>query len=306
VPGGRFGADLRLVRVDESGRVTPVLEASDNYNASPVLSPDGRKAVFTTLRSRIEMWVLDLDRHSRSPLTSAGESYGPTWSMDGAFVLAQNVGADGVASIVRWPVNGGEPTILPCTTMSNNFLLPLQELPDASGLLVESLTGDIASNSDIMLYDYAKASFTPVRNRPANEGDARVSPDGKFMAYVSDESGRPEVYLGSLGTGGPTVQISTQGGILPRFSRDGKRVFFLGRDEAMMVATIETPGSVPGVKPPATLFSTRDLNLRAGFRGGYDVLPDGHFLMVEKAAWEREPPVIHVILNWAEELSTNE
>jgi len=303
VPGGRFGADLRLVRVDESGKVTPVLEASDNYSASPVLSPDARRAVFTTLRSKIELWVLDLERHSKSLLTSAGESYGPTWSIDGTSVLAQHVNADGAASIVRWPVNGGEPNTLPGTAMSDNFLLPLQELPDASGLLVESRAGDIASNSDIMLYDYGKASFTPVRNRPANEGDARVSPDGKFIAYASDESGRPEVYLGWLGTGGPNVQISTQGGSLPRFSRDGKRVFFLDRDEAMMVATIETPGNTPGVKPPATLFNTRDLNLRAAFRGGYDVLPDDHFLMVEKAAWEREPPVIHVILNWAEELN---
>ncbi len=302
VPGGRFGADLRLVRIDEKGGVTPVLDATDDYNASPVLSPDGRKAVFLTLRNKIEMWVLDLERQSKSLLTSTGENYGPTWSTDGTSIMTHLVNADGAASLVRWPVNGGDAKSLPGTAMSDNFIVPLQELPDASGLLVESRTGDIASNSDIMIYDYAKASFMPVRNRSANEGEASISPDGKLIAYSSDESGRPEVYLGSFGANGPNVQVSSRGGFLPRFSRDGKRLFFRDGDDTMMAATIEASGTVLSVKPPTKLFSAKELNLRATLRGGYDVLPDDRFLMIEKASWEKEPPVIHVILNWSEEL----
>jgi eukaryotic-like serine/threonine-protein kinase len=304
VPGGRFGAGLRLVRVDEKGQVTPVLDATDDYNASPVLSPDGRKAVFTTLRSKIEVWVLDLERQSKSLLTSTGENYGQTWSVDGTSILTHYVDADGARSLVRWPATGGDSKSLPGTAMSDNFIVPLQELPDASGLLVESATGDIANNSDIMIYDYAKASFMPVRNRSVNEGEARISPDGKLIAYSSDESGRPEVYLGPFGADGPNIQVSSRGGFLPRFSPDGKRLFFSGGDEAMMVATIESSGSVLSVKPPTKMFSAKDLNLRAAFRGGYDVLPDEQFLMIEKASWEKEPPVIHVILNWPEELKT--
>lgn len=304
VPGGRFGADLRLVRVDESGNVTPVLETTDNYNSSPILSADGRKAVFTTLQSRIEMWVLDLEKGSKSLITSTGETYGPTWSTDGTSILTHHVKSDGSASLVRWPVSGGEPTSLPGTAMSDNFMVPLQELPDASGLLVESRPGDIASRSDVVRYDYAKGSFTPVRNRPANEGEARVSGDGKLIAYVSDESGRLEVYLGPFGKDGPNVQVSTRGGVLPKFSRDGTRLFFIDGDENMMAASIDTSGPVPLVKPPTKLFSARELNIRGAFRGGYEVLPDNRFLMVERAAWEKLPPVIHVILNWSEELKT--
>jgi serine/threonine-protein kinase len=205
---------------------------------------------------------------------------------------------------VRWPATGGDPKNLPGTAMSDNFIVPLQELPDASGLLVESATGDIANNSDIMIYDYAKASFMPVRNRSVNEGEARISPDGKLIAYSSDESGRPEIYLGPFGADGPNIQVSSRGGFQPRFSPDGKRLFFSGGDEAMMVATIESSGSVLSVKPPTKMFSAKDLNLRAAFRGGYDVLPDEQFLMIEKAPWEKQPPVIHVILNWPEELKT--
>jgi serine/threonine protein kinase/Tol biopolymer transport system component len=305
VPGGRFGADLRLIRVDEAGKVTPVLETTDNYSAIPALSPDGHRAVFTTLRSNIEMWVLDLDRQTKSLLTSAGENYAPIWSMDGASILTYHVNADGAASLVRWPASGGEPTTLPGTSMSDDFIAPLQELPDASGLLVERRAGDITGNVDIMVYDYTKASFTPVRARSMNEWEARVSPDRKLIAYTSDESGRPEVYLGPFGTDGPNVQISTRGGVSPRFSRDGKRLYFFDSDEAVMVATIDLSGSAPGASVPAKLFSTRDLNLRAGFRGGFDLLPDNRLLMVEKAPWERETPVINVILNWSEELKTH-
>ena len=69
-----------------------------------------------------------------------------------------------------------------------------------------------------------------------------------------------------------------------------------------MSVTLDLTGTSPVVSDPVRLFSTKDLNLRAGIRGGFDVLEDGGFLMIENAAWEKEPPVIRVILNWDEEL----
>jgi serine/threonine-protein kinase len=188
--------------------------------------------------------------------------------------------------------------------MTDNFITPLQELPDQSGLLVEYRGFDTISNRDIQVYDYAKATFRPVRHRAADEGEARVSPDGKWLAYQSAESGRDEIYLGPLGASGPNVQVSFGGGILPRFARDGKRLFFLNDNEDMMSVTLDMTGASPLVSDPVRLFSTKELNLRAGIRGSFDVLEGGGFLMVENAAWEKEPPVIRVILNWAEELRT--
>lgn len=302
VPGGRFGADLRLVQVDDSGKVTPLLDRLDNYSSSPVISPDGRKAAFTTLHTRLELWVLDLDRRSKSRVCSEGEFYAPVWAADGTSLLFNFISPTGETALVRLPVGSDAPSPLPGTKMTDNFIIPLQELTDRSGLLVEYLDGGTASTRDIQVYDYAKATFRSVRNRAADEGDARISPDGKWLAYTSAESGRAEVYLGALGASGPNVQVSFEGGFVPRFSRDGKRLFFLNTNQDMMSVTLDLTGASPIASDPVPLFSTKERNLRAGVRGGFDVLEGGGFLMVENAAWEKEPPVIRVILNWAEEL----
>jgi Tol biopolymer transport system component len=266
-----------------------------------VISPDGRKAVLTTLRNKVEMWVLDLDRRSMSLLNSRTETYSPLWSIDGASIVAGQTGIDEVPSLARWSVGGGEPTILPGT--SGKYGNPLQELPDGSGLLVESGVLDVTSKPDISLYNYSKGSFTPVRNSPAAEGGGRISPDGKWIAYSSDESGRFEVYLGPLGASGPNVQVSKNGGSYCRFSRDGKRLFFRDAQDVLMAATVDYRGTEPQVSAPTKLFDVKGSGPFAVLGwSGYEVMPDGGFLMIERTAWEREPRAIHVILNWAEEL----
>jgi hypothetical protein len=301
VPGGRFGADLRLVRVDEAGKVTPVLETLDNYNSTPIISSDGRKAAFTTLHTKLELWVLDLERRSKSRMISEGEFYAPAWTADGTSLMFNFINPAGAATLARLPVGADTPTPLPATEMTDNFFFPLQELTDRSGLLVEYVDGT-TSNRDIQVYDYAKATFRPVRHRAADESAACVSPDGKWLAYTSVESGRGEVYVGPLDATGPNVQVSFEGGSVPRFARDGKRLFFLNADMEMMAVTLDLTGTSPTASAPVRLFSTKELNLRAGARGGFDVLEGGGFLMIENAAWEKEPPVIRVILNWSEEL----
>ncbi len=304
VPGGRYGADRRLVRVDESGKPTPLLESTDTYYIIPVISPDGRKALVNTLRTKVEMWVLDLERRSKSLLNSKTEPFSPVWSIDSASIVAAQTEADGAFSFAKWPVGGGEPTVL--SGSAGRFDSPLQELPDGSGLLVESGVLDVTSKQDISLYDYSKGSFTPVRNSPAYEGDARVSPDGKWIVYTSDESGRLEVYVGPLRASGPNQQVSTSGGVAPRFSHDGKRLFFRDAQDVLMAAAVDLRETEPKVSVPTKLFDLKGSGPFAVLGwSGYEVLPDGGFLMIERTAWEREPRAIHVILNWTEELRKN-
>ena len=301
VPGGRYGSDRRLMRVDETGKPTPVLDGTDNYNMIPVISPDGRKALVTTLRSKVEVWVLDLERRSLSLVNSRTETFRPAWSGGGSGVVAGQVDAKGVYNLGRWPVGGGEPAVLPGT--SGRMDNPLQELPDGSALLVQSNSFDPTSQPNLALYNYAAGSFSPVRDSPAFEGDARITPDGKWIAYVSDESGRAEVYLGPLSTSGPNLQVSPSGGSGPRFSGDGKRLFFRDAQDVLMAVNVEVTGSEPRISVPTKVF---DVSTSGPFATiawtGYEPLPEGGFLMLERAAWEKEPPVIHVVLNWAQEL----
>ncbi|MBN8645091.1 MAG: serine/threonine-protein kinase [Planctomycetes bacterium] len=299
VPGGRFGAGRRLVRVDEAGKTTPITDSTDNFHRVPAVSPDGRRAVVTTLRSKVELWVLDLERGSMSLLPTGSEVYSPIWSNDGSSILHEQPAADGSDALVKRPWVGGDPKTLPGTT--NGFWNPQQETPDGTALLIKSdIFEDVNKKPLIALYDYAQASITTIRGGVSSAWGGRVSPDGKWLAYASDESGKPEVYLGPLRAAGPNLQVSNNGGFLPQFSRDGKRLFFLDALDNLMAVSIDTSGPEPRVSAPTKLFSTDEGNL---ILGASCVLPDGGFLMIERAAWEKEPPAIQVILNWDDELA---
>jgi eukaryotic-like serine/threonine-protein kinase len=302
VPGGRLGNGRRLIRVDESGKVAPLLDTQDNYYGDLVVSPDGRRAVLSTLRKRLELWVLDLERRSLSSLATSGENYSPVWSKDGTTLLTVYTDTKGVKSLARWPAAGGEPSIL---AVLNDFeVYPQMELPDGSGLLVRKVGYDSRASTDLVLFRYADGSWTPVRHRPAEELMASISPDGRWLLYCSNEPGRRQVFLGPMQGDGADLQISTNGGAQPRFSRDGKRVFFLDPQYVMWSATLSTDGAKLEVSAPTKLFDCRSLGAAETMLdfAGYGVLPDGGFAIVEQAAWEAEPPVIHVVLRWADEL----
>ncbi|MBK7875961.1 MAG: protein kinase [Planctomycetes bacterium] len=305
VPGGRVGSGRRLVRVEETGQVSPLFETPECYYGDPIVSPDGRRAVVVTLRKKVELWVFDLERRSFSLLSSRGENYSPVWSADGTSVLTAYTDSKGESSLARWSTTGGDPEII--TTMRGFEGLPQQELPDGSGLLVRRAGFDANSSSDLALYRYADASWTPVRSRPADELMGYVSPDGQWLLYCSDESGRRQVYVGPLHKSGEDVQVSTNGGTQPRFSRDGKRISFLDPQFSMWCADFAPAGSKLQVSAPTKRFDCKTVGAAETMLdfAGYGVLPDGSFAMIVRAPWEDEPLVIHVVLNWADELRAN-
>jgi serine/threonine-protein kinase len=141
----------------------------------------------------------------------------------------------------------------------------------------------------------------PVLNTPALEVAPKFSPDGGFLAYGSTESGRLEVYVRPL-SGPPRNkwQISTDGGMEPVWSRDGRELFYRNADK-MMVVNI-TPGPAFSATPPRVLFEQHFDEGKAGTTG-YDVSLDGQrFLMIQATEPELPPTQIHVVLNWLEEL----
>jgi serine/threonine-protein kinase len=111
------------------------------------------------------------------------------------------------------------------------------------------------------------------------EGTAKFSPDGRFVAYVSDESGREEVYVRSFSGAGARVQVSASGGGQPVWSRDGRSLVFRGDGGVQEAAFRSTPE--PAAESPRVLFADRFASPQAGTHTGYDVFPDGRFLMVE-------------------------
>jgi Tol biopolymer transport system component len=138
-----------------------------------------------------------------------------------------------------------------------------------------------------------------------NVGGGRFSPDGKWIAYVSDESGRNEVYVRSYPEAGTRIQISAEGGSQPVWSRNGRELFFRNGDQTMVVAVGLTPSLVVG--KPEALFTRPQLDDSSGPAYGmvadYDVSADGkRFIMRKHNSDTAQIPVARIILNWFDEL----
>ncbi len=137
---------------------------------------------------------------------------------------------------------------------------------------------------------------------PFDEDTGMLSPDDRWLAYVSNESGREEIYVRPFPDPGGKLQISTEGGTEPMWSRDGRELFYRIGDKMMAVAIATEPRLAPG--SPTLLFEGR---YRSGSEGGnpatgYDVAPDGRFVMIRAEEGAGGTQQINVVLNWFEEL----
>jgi Tol biopolymer transport system component len=133
---------------------------------------------------------------------------------------------------------------------------------------------------------------TPYFNSPADETSARFSPDGRFVAYVSNDSGRRNVHLAPFPAGGVSTRVSSEGGNAPRWSADGRELFYIDSGGQLMAVPVRTTPSLL-VGHPIALFGLGGPQRWAGF----DVLPDGRFLAMVSEISAGEQPLT-VVLNW--------
>jgi hypothetical protein len=131
---------------------------------------------------------------------------------------------------------------------------------------------------------------------PFDETAPRFSPDGRFVAYTSNESGQFEVYVRDFPKGASRWQISTNGGFAPRWRRDGKEIFYVAKGKLMAVPVTTQPAFAPGT--PAPLFEQRTLR---SLYPEYDVAADGKRFIVRQKPDNEPPLAVHVVHNWFEE-----
>ncbi len=280
-------ARTTLVNVDREGRSEPLVTDQGVYREAS-LSPSGRQAV---VRQASELWVYDLERATRSRLAT-GANLLPLWSRDGKrIVFASNQGGDW--DIYTQPSDGSGPSAVLLERPYDQF--PLSTLADGTLLFLDIQP---ATGRDVWTLSPAgKASA--LRVTPYNETQAQVSPGpiggSRRVAYESDESGRFEIYVQSYPAGSDRIPVSPGGGILPRWSGDGRELYYVAED-AMVAVPVRPDGSFGA---PRRLFDRSPFLFNHRFNS-YSVSPDGtRFLMIRRDPGS-VPRQLNVVLNWSD------
>jgi Tol biopolymer transport system component len=281
---------------DRYGKQLGTLGAPDeNELIGPNLSPDGRRVVvFRTVQGNTDIWILDGARTTRLTFDAASELY-PIWSADGTRIVFDS-DRKGVRNLYQKSSDGaGNDQLL---WESQQAKAALSASADGRFLLYRNQ--DPKTGSDIWALpldgDRKPVAFL---STPFDERSGVFSPDGKWVAYQSNESGRLEIYVRPFPGPGGQWQISTAGGIQPRWSRDGKALYYIDPDGKLMAATVAVKGAAlePGV--PAVLFQTRIWGggTNAGNKQQYDVASDGRFLINITAEDDITSPIT-LLQNW--------
>jgi serine/threonine-protein kinase len=294
--------DAAIVTVDRDGQVTPLPPPPRSYVPSVRLSPNGRRlAVAIQSLTESGLWLWERDRGTLTPLTGGGEASWPVWAPDGQR-LAFDWLKDGRGSLAVQPTDGTAP---PQALLAGEFN-PSSWTPDGRQM-VGMQSGDIV----IVTVENGKASAHPLFETPHTELWPTFSPDGRWLAYGSDVSGRNEVYLRPYPGPGPAEQVSVDGGQSPAWPPNGKELFFVtlpnpAGKRSMMVVELNA-ASPRGIGRPKPLFEFDPVYLRLACTPVrcYDVAPDGQrFFGVQQRPAPPLPPVTHInlIQNWFEEL----
>jgi eukaryotic-like serine/threonine-protein kinase len=287
---GDADPDATMVWIDRTGKPTPAIGTRADYQ-SPRLSPDGTRVVVSIpSASGSDLWVYEFERGTRLRLTTAGSNRRGVWSPDGARMAfyATRAGAD--QNLFVMPASGGEAKIL--------LDRPASQFPDAWSPDGRVLVFDEGGSTRDLWLLPAGGKPQPLLVTSFNERGAALSPDGRLLAFVTDESGRDEVYVQAFpGPGGKTA-VSTDGGIQPMWSRNGRELFYREGDSMMAVGVSAQPFRVTAARK---LFEFNTLSYSADPNfADYDVAPDGRFVAIRHDRTGTDD--VHVVLNWSEEL----
>ena len=288
----------QLVWVDRRGNVLRAIgEPQSNDIGSPELSPDEQSvAVFLhpAPGADNDVWVIELARNLGRPMTTGPPADAhPIWDPDGQHVVF-NTGRTGSRGPARFPLAGGKPEPLFAGPQEG---LPLAWTRDRRFMLLRRDGGKTGVDL-FALPTSGDGQEIVVTQSSGDETEGQFSPDGRWAAFVANESGRPEVFVQSFPERQGRTQVLTAGGTQVRWSADGKEIFYIAPDGRLMAASVTLGSSSPGVALPVALFQTHlatGINV-VGNKAQYAVSRDGRFLL--NTAIESPSAPIVVAVNW--------
>ena len=296
--------DAALVMVDRRGRVSPLQAPVRSYGTAARVSPDGRRlAVMIRSLTDVGVWLYDVSRGTTSVLARGGEAWIPIWSPDGRRLAFEWL-TDGRLAPAMQPADGTAP---PQVLMDGDITMS-SFTPDGRQVAA------VRESRDMVL-----VSVEPGKSdvRPLTPGTQHVerwpefSPDGRWLAYGSNVSGRFEVYVRPYPGPGPAEPMSVDGGWSPAWNPSGREVFFVSlpnqEGKRRMMVVDFAPGSPPRIGRPHELFAfdPRELRFACTPVRCFDVTSDGQNFYATRTETPPPPPVVthvNLILNWAEEV----
>ena len=285
---------------DRSGkRLGDIGEPAEYFNGSNVgISPDGSRATasIVDLRTGVaDVWMIDLASGTRSRFTAGTkDKFWSIWSSDGKFLAYSSDHPGGVSGydIVIRPTDGGTERVIVSDPVENE--VPTGFSPDGR-FLVFSKRKQLRDELWLVPVD-GSAAPKRITSTPG-ESLGQVSPNGKYVAYQSGESGRYEIFVATFPEPSERFQVSQGGGREPRWSKDGKELFFFAPDNRLMVADVRTDAASLEIGAIRPLFQSRQM----GESYRYDVAKDGQRFLVNAGLTEELSPIT-LVTHWTEEL----
>jgi serine/threonine protein kinase len=289
-------AERQLIWFDRSGKQLNSVGPPGDIN-DIVLSPDGKKLAMQQLvNGNSDIWLMDLERAVPSRFTFAPETDDtPVWTADGQFVVFS--GGENLFSLYRKNSSGvGNPEIL---LRSETGKEPFDWSNDGKFLLYTDFGPKTLADLWVLPAGSAAQPYSLVATE-FEETMGRFSPDGRWFAYTSNESGRTEVYVQSFPVSGGKWLISNGGGSQPHWRGDGKELFYVAPDKRLMSVNVNA-GSTFETTAPTALFLTQVVSFSAPNR--YVVTSDGQRFLVNCPAGEVSRTPFAVVINWTSSLN---
>jgi len=292
IAGNAAEASRKVMLVDRNGK-SQVLTQNEGAYEDLALSPDGRRIALTIEAAAWNVWIYDIPRATLTRFTFENDNRDPIWSRDGKRVAYTSF-RNGKYVLYRKPVDGSGPEEQLLTSL--DWVTASSFSPDGKELAYNVVAADTANDIWILPLEGDKKPRPFLRTR-FNEGFPAFSPDGHWLAYESDESGRSEIYVQQYPGPGGKWQISNEGGGRPIWSRDGHELFYRNGKKLMAVPIETKPSFAPGTPH---LISEGDYLVTGHY---YDVMPDARqFLFIKEMEQPHGPTQINVVLNWFDEL----
>jgi hypothetical protein len=289
------GTSHQFILVDRSGKEAPLIETTGQYRDA-WFSPDGRRLVFDALSSEgSDLWIRDLVRGVTSRFTfDAAPEVSPIWSPDGRRIVF-TVRKEGATNLWIKDASGAREAELLLKTADEKYASDWTR--DGSYLIYATRSAATGWDQWAVRLTGDKKAF-PLAKTRFNELFGTVSPDGRFLAYFSDESGQMEIYVQEFPEPQNKWQVSASGGREPFWSADGRTLYFRDAANGVMAVSVDTTSTFSaGI--PQRLFQTRfaPVVARANFRPA----PDGRFLVLAPTGTQTVNPT-SVVLNWTSAL----